>query len=104
MSFQAYLDTIEAKTGLTPRELLAIAAERGLDGPDTKAGAVAEWLKADYGLGRGHAMALFHVIRNGPGIDSKHVGSSGPHRDETDVLWLDGVATKPPGGTVGTAR
>lgn len=103
MSFQAYLDTIEAKTGLTPRELLAIAAERGLGGPDTKAGAVAEWLKADYGLGRGHAMALFHVIKKGPGIDSKHVGSSGPHRDETDVLWLDGVATKPPDGTVGTA-
>ncbi len=103
MSFQAYLDAIETKTGLTPRELLAIAAERGLDSPDTKAGAVAEWLKADYGLGRGHAMALLHVIKNGPGIDSEHVGSSGPHRDETDVLWLDGVASKPPGGTVGTA-
>ena len=95
MSFQAYLDTIEAKTGLTPRELLAIAAERGLDGPDTKAGAVVEWLKADYGLGRGHAMALFHVIKNGPGISAKHVGGSGAHHDASDTLWLDGRATTP---------
>ncbi len=33
MSFQAYLDTIEKKTGLTPRELLALAKDRGFDGP-----------------------------------------------------------------------
>lgn len=101
MSFQAHLDTIEARTGLTPRELLAVAAERGLDGPDTKAGSVVEWLEADHRLGRGHAMALFHVIENGPRIDSKHIGSSGSHRDETDVLWLDGIATKPSGETAG---
>ena len=31
MSFQAYLDTIEKKTGLTPRELLEIAKARGLN-------------------------------------------------------------------------
>lgn len=28
MSFQAYLDTIEDQTGLTPRQLLAIAKSR----------------------------------------------------------------------------
>ncbi len=33
MSFQAYLDTIEDRTGLTPRELVAIAHEKGLDAP-----------------------------------------------------------------------
>ena len=37
MSFQAYLDNIEAKTGKTPRELLAEAKTRGFDGPETKA-------------------------------------------------------------------
>ena len=46
-----------------------------------KAGTILEWLKEDYGLGRGHGMALVHVIKNGPQIDSKHVGSSGVHRD-----------------------
>ncbi|MEY2847908.1 MAG: hypothetical protein RI885_573 [Actinomycetota bacterium] len=95
MSFQAYLDTIEDKTGLTPRQLVTLAEERGLGGADTKAGAIIEWLKTDYGLGRGHAMALVHVIKNGPGISSKHVGTDGVHRDESDTLWLDGQATKP---------
>lgn len=95
MSFQAYLDTIEQKTGLTPRELINIAKTKGFDGESAKAGEILEWLKADYGLGRGHGMALVHVIRNGSRIDSKHVGTAGTHRDESDTLWLDGAATKP---------
>ena len=95
MSFQAYLDNIEDKTGKTPREFVALAKERGYDDPATKAGTIVDWLKADFGLGRGHAMALVHVIKNGDRIDSKHVGSDGVHRDESDTLWLDGKATKP---------
>lgn len=95
MSFQAYLDTIEDKTGKTPRQLLALAAEQGLEGPTVKASAIIDWLKTEYGLGRGHAMALLHVIKNGPKIPTKHVGATGTHRDESDTLWLDGKATRP---------
>jgi len=95
VSFQAYLDTIEDKTGLTPRQLLEIAETKGLAGPDVRAGEILEWLKADYGLGRGHGMALVHVIKNGDTIDPKHVGSTGSHRDDSDTLWLDGKASKP---------
>lgn len=95
MSFQAYLDNIEEKTGLTPRRFIEIAGERGLDRPDVKAGEILEWLKQDYGLGRGHGMALVHVIEKGPQIDAKHVGSTGTHRDESAMVWLDGKATKP---------
>jgi uncharacterized protein DUF4287 len=95
MSFQAYLDNVEAKTGLTPRQFMALAQERGLDAPSTKAGQIVAWLKEDYGLGRGHAMALVHVIKNGAEISVKHVGTSGSHRDESDRLWLDGVANRP---------
>jgi hypothetical protein len=95
MSFQAYLDAIEEKTGLTPRQLVELAKERGLDVPDVKAGAILEWLKADYGLGRGHGMALVHVIQKGPQISAKHVGADGSHRDESDTLWLDGKADRP---------
>ncbi|TDU88509.1 uncharacterized protein DUF4287 [Kribbella voronezhensis] len=95
MSFQAYLDKIEEKTGLTPRQLLEIAEAKGLATPQTKAGAVADWLKADYDLGRGHAMALFHVLKNGPKISAKHVNSGGTHSDPSDTLWLDGKATNP---------
>jgi hypothetical protein len=95
MSFQAYLDKIEGKTGLTPRQLLELAHTKGLDAPQTKAGAVADWLKADYDLGRGHAMALFHVIKNGETISTRHVNSGGAHSDPSDTLWLDGKATDP---------
>ena len=95
MSFQAYLDNIEEKTGKTPREFIALARERGYDDPATKAGVIVDWLKADFGLGRGHAMALVYVIKKGAKIDSNHVGSDGVHRDETDTLWLDGKATSP---------
>jgi hypothetical protein len=95
MSLQAYLDTIEDKTGLTPRQLLEIAQEKGFADPSVKTGTILEWLKEDYGLGRGHGMALVHVIKNGPQIDSTHVGSAATHRDESDILWLDVKATKP---------
>jgi hypothetical protein len=95
VSFQAYLDTIEDKTGLTPRQLVEIAETRGLVGDDVKAGEILEWLKDDYGLGRGHGMALVHVIKKGDQIDAKHVGTEGVHRDESDTLWLDGKASKP---------
>ncbi|MGL4647922.1 MAG: DUF4287 domain-containing protein [Caldilineaceae bacterium] len=95
MSFQAYLDNIEEKTGLTPRQFIALATERGYDDPSVKSGEIINWLKVDYGLGRGHAMALVHVIKQGPSIDAKHVGTTGVHRDESDTLWLDGKATKP---------
>ena len=95
MSFQAYLDAIEDKTGKTPRQLVEEARERGWSGPQVKAGDVIAWLKDDYGVGRGHAMALIYVIKNGATISDKHVGSTGTHRDESDTLWLDGKATKP---------
>ena len=95
MSFQAYLDSVEDKTGLTPRQFIALAHERGFDQPGTNTGTIIEWLKEDYGLGRGHAMALVHVIKNGAKIDAKHVGTTGSHRDESDTLWLDGKQNRP---------
>jgi hypothetical protein len=95
MSFQAYLDKVEEKTGKTPRELVEEAKGRGYDAKDVKAGVICDWLKADYDLGRGHAMALVHVIKNGPQISDKHVGTNGTHSDPSNMLWLDGKATNP---------
>lgn len=67
MSFQAYLDNIQARTGLTPDQFLAKARERGLAdaqgiAPGVKAGQIVDWLKADHGLGHGHAMAIVALI------------------------------------------
>ena len=95
MSFQAYLDNIEDKTGVTPRQFIDLARERGFDDPAVKAGTIVAWLKEDYELGHGHAMALVHVIKKGPQIDAEHVGATGSHRDESDTLWLDGKANRP---------
>ena len=98
MSFQAYLDNIEAKTGLTPRQFIELNQDFTqcvlYDG-NTKAAPIVAWLKEDYGLGQGHAMALVHVITKGPQISSKHVGTDGTHSDPTDTLWLDGAASNP---------
>lgn len=68
MSFQAYLDTIERKTGKTPADLRAIGAEKGwvADGtlaPGIKPTAIVDALKADLGLGHGHAMAVVALLK-----------------------------------------
>lgn len=68
MSFQAYLDTIERNTGKTPADFRALAATRGLtsDGsiaPGVKATEVTDWLKADFGLGHGHAMVIYALLK-----------------------------------------
>lgn len=90
MSFQAYLDNIEEKTGKTPNEFIAIAKEKGYDDPATKAGVIVDWLKQDFDLGRGHAMAIVHIIKNGAKISDKHVGSGTAHSDPSNTLNLDG--------------
>lgn len=86
MSFQAYLDAVELKTGKTPQDLIDEAKAKNL----TAHKDIISWLKTDYALGHGHANAIAHVIKNGPKISDKHVGSSGTHRDESDTLKLSG--------------
>ena len=90
MSYQAYLDAIEKKTGRTPQELLDQAAEKGFDAT-TKAAEVVGWLKDEYDLGRGHAMALYGVLKNGTTLSDKHVESGGTHSDPSAELRLDGL-------------
>ncbi len=68
MSFQAYLDHVEAKTGKSASALKAIAIDRGLAdesglAPGIKATAVVDWLKSDFDLGHGHAMSIVAFIK-----------------------------------------
>lgn len=56
MSFQAYLDTIAARTGKGPDDFRVLAndlglADNGMLKTDVKAGQVVVWLKEDFGLG-----------------------------------------------------
>lgn len=94
MSFQAYLDNAERKTGKTPQDFINLAAAKGFDQPTVKSKEVHDWLKSDFELGHGHAMALVHVIKNGASISDKHVGKSGPHGDASATLRLDGLAAR----------
>ncbi len=68
MSFQAYLDNVEAKTGKSPEALKAIAIGKGLAderglAPGVKPGAIIDWLKSDFDLGHGHAMSIVAYIK-----------------------------------------
>ena len=63
MTFQAYLDNIHKKTGKTPDDFFAGAKARNLVGPEAKAGLVVAWLKQDFGLGHGHAMAIWEAFK-----------------------------------------
>ena len=90
MSFQAYLDNIQDKTGKTPQEFIDMAKQKGYDNPASKAGDILEWLKEDYGLGRGHGMAIVHIIKHGDIISDKHVNSGTAHSDPSNKLDLKG--------------
>jgi len=68
MSFQAYLNTIEAKTGKTAADLRAMGAEKGWTeggtlAPGIKPMAIVADLKRDLGLGHGHAMAVVALLK-----------------------------------------
>ena len=68
MSFQAYIDNIKAKTGKSPTDFKQLAIKKGwMSGdklrPEIKAGEVVTWLKEDFGLGHGHAMAIVAILK-----------------------------------------
>ena len=94
MSFQAYLDNIEAKTGKTPNDFIDLAKAKDFEGANVKTMEVVAWLKEDFDLGHGHAMAMAHVIKNGAKISDTHVGSGTAHNDESNTLILDGKKNK----------
>lgn len=67
MSFQAYIDNIKAKTGKSPKDFLALAKKKGIIGPDgqpaVKATEITNWLKEEFELGHGHAMAIYASLK-----------------------------------------
>lgn len=89
MSFQAYLDNVEEKTGKTPKEFIAEAKKKKL----TEHKDIIAWLKNDYDLGLGHARAIAYVIQHGPQFEVRQ--TTGPHRDASGTLKLEGKSKKP---------
>ena len=68
MSFQAYLNNIETKTGKNINDLKKLAEAKsflvkGELRPGVKAGDIVAWLKEDFDLGHGHAMAVYAAFK-----------------------------------------
>jgi len=68
MSFQAYIDNIKAKTGKSPDDFKKLAEakgflQKGKLNPAVKATQITDWLKKDFGLGHGHAMAIYALFK-----------------------------------------
>jgi Domain of unknown function (DUF4287) len=68
MSFQAYMDNIQSKTGKSPSDFKKLAEKKGFLkkgklSETVKAGEIVQWLKDEYELGHGHAMALFALFK-----------------------------------------
>jgi len=76
MSFQAYLNTIKSKTGKGPEDFRKIAEEKGFCQeqqlkPEIKAREIVYWLKKEFDLGHGHAMAIYALLKGMKNEDSK---------------------------------
>lgn len=68
MTFKAYLKNIETKTGKSPADFKKLAMSKGyLNGgrlrADIKVREVVAWLKQDFRLGHGHAMAIVALLK-----------------------------------------
>lgn len=68
MSFQAYIDNIKAKTGKTPEDFKKLAEGKGFMqngqlSKTVKATEITNWLKDEFELGHGHAMAIFATFK-----------------------------------------
>lgn len=64
MSFQTYIDNIKKKTGKTPDDFKKLAEKKGFMkggkiAPAIKATEITNWLKEEFELGHGHAMAIY---------------------------------------------
>lgn len=71
MSFQAYLDNIEAKTGKAPDQFRQWGRDKGFStgaglAAGVKAGTIVAALKEEFGLGHGHAMAIVALLKGAP--------------------------------------
>jgi hypothetical protein len=62
MTFQAYIDNIKTKTGLSPEQFKLAMKKAGVLKVDMKAKVFTDWLAAEYDLGHGHAMALWALF------------------------------------------
>jgi hypothetical protein len=119
MSFQSYLDNIQAKTGMGPDDFMAAAKKKGYLEPGVTATEITNWLKADYGLGYGHAGAIYKLIKDSQGpkqssdekVDKHFTGAKEHWRASYDKIvakgekfGADGLTVIPAAAYLGLTR
>lgn len=70
MTFQVYIDNIQAKTGKNPKELKDAATKAGVYTPDMTATELVKFLKTEFDLGHGHSMAIWLVFKQKGWVNS----------------------------------
>jgi Domain of unknown function (DUF4287) len=78
MTLQAYIDNIRAKTGMSPKDFVRRARAKGLLRPDVTVKEVVGWLKDEFGLGYGHALAIYALLK--PKMGKKGHGATVPNK------------------------
>ncbi|WP_270087964.1 DUF4287 domain-containing protein [Sphingobacterium sp. SYP-B4668] len=68
MSFQAYLDNVQEKTGKSPTDFEKLAEQKGFVSKGEivkgiKPTEIINWLKNDFNIGHGHATAIYAYIK-----------------------------------------
>jgi hypothetical protein len=63
MTLKPYLNNVQTLTGKTPQDFLLLAEQKGFLKQGVKTGQIVSWLKEDFGLGQGHAMAIVLTLR-----------------------------------------
>ena len=53
---------------MSPDQFIKLAKAKGFTKPGTKSTAITDWLKADYKLGHGHAMAIVKPLKDRGGL------------------------------------
>ena len=87
-----YLESIQAKTGKTVETFRALAAEKGF----SKYGEALAWLKAEHGLGHGHAMFMakqimepeFFAVSDDQRVETLFSGKKAKWRPLYDILLV----------------
>jgi hypothetical protein len=74
MSFRAYIDNINTKTGKTPADFKVLAEKKrfvvnGQISKTIKVTQILNWLKEEFQLGHGYAMAIVATLKGKSGND-----------------------------------
>jgi hypothetical protein len=72
VSFEAYIDNMEAKTGKKPEDFRKLAQTADILQPDMKASELTNWLMHEFDLGHGQAQALWGVFVSKGWVEPKN--------------------------------